>query len=81
MMQRFKYKTKSAMFKKMRNCSVTRHKGILTIEHSNHYRMDGWDGTGINKNDYIILPDTSTPEEIGAGLRLAFSRCRGLGTS
>ncbi len=81
MMQRFKYKTKSAMFRKMLSCSIIRHKESITIEPSNHKRSDYWNAEGITEDDHVILPDTSTPEEIGAGLRLAFSRCRGLGTS
>lgn len=75
-MRAFNYKTKRSMFKNMLNCGVCQLNGVITITPTIHNRLDGWSGNGIAESDYVIIPDNSTPEEIGAALRLAFSRCK-----
>ena len=75
-MEDFNYKNKRAMFKNMLRCDVRQLKGMITIGPSVHDRLDGWSGNGIAESDYVIIPDNSTHEEIGAALRLAFSRCK-----
>ncbi|MCA0371180.1 MAG: CdiI family contact-dependent growth inhibition immunity protein [Proteobacteria bacterium] len=75
-MDRFGYKTKSAFFRQMDNCSIEIRDGVLTISPSYHYRLDGWSGDFIDKKDYVRIPADSSPEEVGAALRLAFSRCK-----
>ena len=76
MMNTYSYKTKRALFKNMLSCGVRQLNGMITIRPSVHDRLDGWSGNGIAESDYVIIPDNSTPEEIGAALRLAFSRCK-----
>jgi len=75
MMQRYGYKTKRALFKGMRRCSVEVDENTLTILPSHHEKLEAWSGDGISKDDYVVLAAKSSAEEIGAALRLAFSRC------
>ncbi|MBL0318928.1 MAG: CdiI family contact-dependent growth inhibition immunity protein [Alphaproteobacteria bacterium] len=76
LMQRFGYKTRAAMFRKMKSCDIVMKSGMIEISPSRRERNGNlFSGEGIQKSDYIYLPDTSTPAEIGAGLKLALSRC------
>lgn len=70
------YKTRRSLFNKMSNCSVTRREGVITISPSAHAKSEVWTGDGISEEDYVSIPAESLPAEVGAALRLAFSRCR-----
>ena len=77
LMQSYGYKTKRALLKNMHSCSITKMQDIITISPSHHEKLEAW---GREKGDGIedvIIPADSTPSEIGAALRLAFSRCTG----
>ena len=76
LMAKYNYKTKRALFKNMMRCSVEISNGRLTISPSCHEKLEAWSGKGLTENDDVILPVNSTTEEIGAGVRLAFNRCR-----
>ena len=76
LMAKYNYKTKRALFKNMMRCYVEISDGILTISPSWHEKLEAWSGEGISDDDKVVLSVNSTTEEIGAGLRLAFSRCR-----
>ena len=76
LMAKYNYKTKRALFKNMMQCSVEISDGILTISPSCHEKLEGWGDKGLTKDDDVVLSVNSTTEEIGAGMRLAFSRCR-----
>lgn len=67
------YKTKRALFKKMKNCSIWLYNGRIEINPSRQVRLEAWDG--INGVEDVVLSLDNSPEEIGAGLRLALSRC------
>ena len=67
------YKTRRALFKNMMSGDIWLHNGCLKISPSRHVKLEAWDA--IDADDVILLLDNS-PEEIGAGLRLALSRCR-----
>lgn len=75
LMARYGYKTKRALFKNMKNCSIELDGDVITICPSFHEKLETWSGEGITEEDYAILPANSSPSEIGAALRLAFSRC------
>ncbi|MDR2341603.1 MAG: CdiI family contact-dependent growth inhibition immunity protein [Campylobacteraceae bacterium] len=75
LMQKFGYKTKKALYRKMNNCWIRLKNGTIEISPSNHEKLKGW--SGIRNADVILSLDNSS-EEIGVGLRLAFSRCIGL---
>ena len=77
LMNLYGYKTKRALFKNMKNCGIESHNGIITIRPSHHEKLEAWDGEGFTEEDYVKIPADSPPAEIGAALRLAFSRCTG----
>lgn len=61
----------------MKNCGIHCFNGVITISPTRHEKLEGW---GREKGDGIedvILSVDSSPTEIGAGLRLALSRCKG----
>ena len=76
MKEKYAYKTKKALFRVMRSCAVTLDGEMLEIDPSRHEQLEAWSGTGIKESDKVIIPSNSSEAEIGAALRLAFSRCR-----
>ena len=74
-MTRYGYKTKRALFKNMLSCGVTLQEGTIIIRPSYHDQLEGWSGGRFTEKDYVRVPETASPAEVGAGLRLAFSRC------
>lgn len=77
LMDRYGYKTKYALFKGMKRCGITLNGNMITIRPSRHERADSWSGEGITKEEHVHISADSSPEEIGAALRLGFSRCIG----
>ena len=67
------YKTRRALFQNMMSVDIWLHNGCLKISPSRHVKLEAWDA--IDADDVILSLDNS-PEEIGAGLKLALSRCR-----
>jgi hypothetical protein len=65
------YKTKKTMFRNMDICSITAKNNSITFETRHHEKLEGWCETERYKADYVTIP----PQEIGAALRLALSRC------
>ena len=63
----------------MMSCGLACKDGTIIIRPSHHKQLEYWSGEGFTESDYIKLPADSPPEEIGAALRLAFSRCTGMG--
>lgn len=76
--QRYGYKTKRAMFKEMMSCRIELNpkRNRLELVPLIHNRLEGWTREKDDGIEDIVIPATSTPEQIGAALRLAFSRCR-----
>ncbi|WP_165011079.1 contact-dependent growth inhibition system immunity protein [Neisseria yangbaofengii] len=68
------YKTKRALFKNMMSCTIWLNNGRIKISPSRHVKLEAWEG--IKGVENVIVTLDNTPEEIGAGLRLALSRCR-----
>jgi hypothetical protein len=75
LMVKYGYKDKRALFKSMMNCNVKLAGGFITIGPMIHDSLDGWIGFPRDENNPVIIPASSTAEEVGAALRLAFSRC------
>ena len=77
LMEKYGYKTKRALFKYMKNCGIHLVNNVITIRPTRHEKLEAW---GREKGDGIedvVLPADNSPAEIGAGLRLALSRCKG----
>ncbi|EPB0880350.1 contact-dependent growth inhibition system immunity protein [Yersinia enterocolitica] len=77
LMERYGYKTKRALFKDMKNCSIHCINGVITIVPTRHEKLEAWSGKGIKESDDVVISVNSSPAEIGAALRLALSRCKG----
>ena len=77
LMERYGYKTKKSLFKDMKNCGIHCVNDVITISPTRHEKLEAWDGMGLKSSDNVILSVDSAPAEIGAGLRLALSRCIG----
>jgi len=75
LMSHYGYKTKRELFKTMSNCNITSSSGLIVISPTQHEALEGWSGDGIAEEDHIQLPADSSPSEVGAALKLAFSRC------
>lgn len=75
LMDRYGYKTKRALFKDMENCHIEVKSGSMKIVPQRHVKLEAWEGLGPNNAGAVEIPADSTPEEIGAALRLAFTRC------
>ena len=75
LMTRYGYKTKRTLFKNMLSCDVVLKQNIIIIEPTYHDQLEGWSGGRFTEKDYIRVSETASPAEVGAGLRLAFSRC------
>jgi hypothetical protein len=75
LMARCGYKTRRALFKNMNNCWVDRREGIITIKPTNHNKLEGWGRTKNDGIEDVVISADRSAAEIGAALRLAFSRC------
>jgi hypothetical protein len=69
------YKTKSSFFRNMKLAHVERRDAAITIRPTRHERSDAWSGDGISEESIVRLAETARPDEIGAAVRLAFTRC------
>ncbi|TKI02390.1 contact-dependent growth inhibition system immunity protein [Martelella alba] len=75
-MHKYGYKNKQNLFRKMKSSSIQYVHGRITFSPSHHEKLESWSGDGLTDADDVILPASSSPAEIGAGLRLAFERCK-----
>lgn len=75
LMERYSYKTNHALFKDMKLCNIESREGTMTIRPTHHRSLEAWGGGGITEKDYVVLSASSLPADVGAALRLAFSRC------
>lgn len=75
LMTQYGYKTKKALFKDMKSCNVESKLETLEMTPSHHEKLEAWSGDGFSEADNIIISASSSPEKIGAALRLALSRC------
>jgi hypothetical protein len=75
LMDVYGYKNKQALFRSMKNCTIRRCNGVITVDPTHHDKLDAWSGDGMSDLDSIAIPQDAAPAVIGAALRLAFSRC------
>lgn len=77
LMEKYGYKSKKALFNDMKNCGIHCVNGTITISPTRHEKLEGWGRTKGDGIENVVLSTDNTPAEIGAGLRLALSRCKG----
>jgi hypothetical protein len=78
LMRKFGYKTKRALYRKMNVCWISLKNGTIEISPNKHEKLKAWGRSKSDNIESVILSLDNSSEEIGAGLRLAFSRCIGL---
>jgi hypothetical protein len=61
----------------MKSCDIECSGGIITIGPTKHEKLEGWGRTKGDGIEDVVIPPNSPPAEVGAALRLAFSRCIG----
>jgi len=72
-LDRYGYKTKQALFKKMILCHAKVVDGVLTLGPTRHDKLEAWEG--LSDDEKVTLPFDSSEAEIGAALRVALDRC------
>lgn len=77
LMEKYGYKSKKALFKDMKNCGIHLVNNVITISPTRHEKLEAWGRTKGDGIEDVTLSTDSSPAEIGAGLRLALSRCKG----
>jgi hypothetical protein len=77
LMERYGYKTKRALFKDMKTCFIARVGSSITFRPSRHEKLELWGRSKGDEFEDVVIPADSTPAEIGAAMRLGFSRCIG----
>ena len=75
LMGRYGFKTKNALFKNMKSCSVMRFDGNLVVVPSHHDRADSWSRSKDDGIEDVVIAADSSVADIGAALRLGFDRC------
>ena len=73
--QQYGFKSKRALFRNMRCCDIRCKDSSIRIRPTNHEKLESWSGDGISETNVVYTSTSGSPEEIGAALRLAFSRC------
>ncbi|WP_338464126.1 contact-dependent growth inhibition system immunity protein [Franconibacter daqui] len=76
LLEQYQYKTKKTLFKDMKKCTVHCVNDIITIIPTRHEKLEAWGRSKGDGIEDVILSTNSSPAEIGAGLRLALSRCK-----
>ncbi|MCD1125600.1 CdiI family contact-dependent growth inhibition immunity protein [Jinshanibacter sp. LJY008] len=76
LMEKYGYKSKRALFKDMKNCSIHLVNNVIKISPTRHEKLEAWGRTKGDGIEDVILSVDNSPAEIGAGLRLALSRCK-----
>jgi hypothetical protein len=75
LMTTYGYKTKNSLFKDMELCNIECSDQSITILPNHHEKPETWTGKGISPDKNVVISADSSPAEVGAALRLAFSRC------
>jgi hypothetical protein len=76
LMQCYGYKTRKKLFMYMHNCSIDDDFEIIKITPMMHEKLELWTGIDKEGSQAVKLPSSSSAQEIGAALKLAFSRCQ-----
>jgi len=75
--ERFKYKNESRIFKNMKYCILQSMDGIIKFSPTVHKGKDSWIGAGMEEEDYVFIEECESSEKVGKAAALALSRCIG----
>ncbi|MFM2331423.1 MAG: hypothetical protein RIQ74_243 [Pseudomonadota bacterium] len=70
------FKSKAKLFRPMFSLTVIEQNGTIFIQPSRQEKPEAWDGESIAESDYIQVSKDSSPEKIGAAVRLALMKCK-----
>lgn len=73
--QHYGYKNRKQMFRDLQYVSIDLYNNKLEISPWSQEKLEAWGPTPNGVADNVIIPADSSSEDIGAALRLAFSRC------
>lgn len=73
MITRYSYKNRRDLFKDMASCNVKLVGDLISIGPTSHPKLEAWEGLRADKS--VIVSANSTAAEVGAALRLGFTRC------
>lgn len=57
-------------------CHICREGDHIIITPTLHKKLETWTGDGFTEDDYIVLPDSISDEELGEAIKEVISRCR-----
>jgi hypothetical protein len=75
----FGKKNQTTLNKSMMQIPANINNGLIKLRPTKHQRSDYYCDVASNDNAVVIVPLSSSDEEIGEALKLAFTRCTGLG--
>lgn len=75
-LKKLNIKTKTTFLKSLIMCNLIIKDGLITIKPSHHDRLEAWSGSGITRENDVIIPSSADFDKTGAGIRLAFTRCK-----
>ncbi|MEN5182084.1 contact-dependent growth inhibition system immunity protein [Comamonas testosteroni] len=74
-MNKYGYKTRKALYKKMDTCAISAFNDYIEIQPTHQDSLDGWTVKKDMGLTPLQIPHTATDEELGAALRHAFTLC------
>lgn len=77
LLMHYGYPTRKDLFKGMLSCSIESVGELVEIRPTVHEKLEAWSGDGIDESLYVHIPSSADASNLGAGLRLAFTRCKG----
>jgi hypothetical protein len=79
MMRLFEKKNKSSLNKDMMQIPANIRDGVISLRPTKHDRSCYYSGLSLSDKELVYIPHSSSDEEIGEALKLALTRCTGLG--
>jgi hypothetical protein len=76
LMNAYGYRTRRALFKTMKHCSLRNIGGTITFGPSNHEKLEGWGREAGDGIEDVVIPENSDFGTIGIALQEAFRRCK-----
>lgn len=73
LVKKYSYRSSKGLYKYMHKCTISEVGGSITFSPSLHDDFESW--SGISAAEDVVLPSTSSSEEIGLALLEAFNRC------
>ncbi len=74
-MQRYGYKTRKSLLRKMACCWITADDEKIEIKPTHHKNIDGYSGISNDGPEIIFVAANISDEQLGVALREGFSRC------